>query len=60
MTGYLAVAEIDMAPAELLDLCLAENERRMAGYDPRLLRPQFIPLLVRFVRRFLRPLRNSS
>ena len=49
-----------MAPAELLDLCLAENERRMAAYDPRLLRPQFMPLLVRFVRRFLRPLRNSG
>jgi hypothetical protein len=31
-----------------------ENERRMAGYDPRLLRPQAMPRLLRFVRRFLR------
>ncbi len=60
LTGSKAVAEIDVAPGELLDLCLAENERRMAGYDPRLLRPQFMPLLVRFVRCFLRPLRNSG
>jgi hypothetical protein len=60
LTGSKAVAEIDVAPAQLLDLCLAENERRMAAYDPRLLRPQFMPLLVRFVRRFLRPLRNSG
>jgi len=55
LTGSKAVADIDIAPAGLLDLCLAENERRMAPYDPRLLRPRFVPRLVRFVRRFLRP-----
>jgi hypothetical protein len=32
----------------------------MAAYDPRLLRPQFMPLLVRFVRRLLRLRRNSA
>ena len=31
----------------------AENQRRMAGYDARLLRPQVVPHLVRFLRRFL-------
>ncbi|MGE0260629.1 MAG: ferritin-like domain-containing protein [Alphaproteobacteria bacterium] len=55
LTGSKAVADIDISPAELLELCLAENERRMAPYDPRLLRPQFVPRLVRFVSRFLRP-----
>ncbi len=60
LTGSKAVADIDIAPAELLDLCLAENERRMAAYDPRLLRPQFVPRLVRFVRRFLRPRRRHA
>ena len=55
LTGSKAVADIELAPATLLDLCLAENERRMAGYDPRLLRPQTVPRLVRFVRRFMRP-----
>ena len=54
LTGSKAVAEIDLKPAALIDLCLAENERRMAGYDPRLLRPQVVPRLGRFARRFLR------
>ncbi len=54
LTGSKAVADIDLAPAALFDLCLAENQRRMAGYDLRLLRPLVMPVLVRFVRRFLR------
>jgi hypothetical protein len=29
-------------------LCLKENDRRFAGYDPRLLRPTTVPRLVRF------------
>jgi hypothetical protein len=37
----------------LIDLCLVENERRMAGYDGRLLRPNTVPRLARLVRRFL-------
>jgi hypothetical protein len=40
--------------AELIDLCLSENDRRMSPYDPRLLRPLIVPALARFVRRFLR------
>jgi hypothetical protein len=52
MTGSGAVG-IDLKPRELVDLCLAENDRRMAGYDPRLLRPQTVPALARFVRRFV-------
>jgi hypothetical protein len=44
----------DLGAAELIDVCLAENERRFAGYDPRLLRPDFVPRLMRFARRFLR------
>jgi hypothetical protein len=54
LTGSKAVADIDLSPAALIDLCLAENERRMAGYEPRLLRPQAVPRLMRLVRRFLR------
>jgi len=38
----------------LLALCLAENDRRFAGYDERLLRPQTVPRLVRLVLRLLR------
>ena len=44
--------EVDTA--ELMDICLAENDRRLAGYDPRLLRPTTVPRLVRLARRFMR------
>ena len=54
LTGSKAVSGVDVSPADLLDTCLAENERRLSGYDPRLLRPQVMPTLVRFARRFLR------
>ncbi|MGH7002268.1 MAG: hypothetical protein ACREEA_12265, partial [Stellaceae bacterium] len=37
----------------LMGLCLAENDRRLAGYDPRLRRPNVVPRLVRFARRFM-------
>ena len=43
VTGSKAVGDIDISPAALIDLCLAENDRRMAGYDPRLLRPTVMP-----------------
>ncbi|MBW8837040.1 MAG: ferritin-like domain-containing protein, partial [Burkholderia sp.] len=52
MTGSGAVG-IDLKPRELIDLCLAENDRRMAGYDRRLLRPDTVPALARFARRFV-------
>lgn len=37
----------------LVDLCLIENDRRMAGYDPRLLRPTTVPRIARLMRRFM-------
>ena len=54
LTGSKAVADVDLSPAALIDICLAENERRLAGYDPRLLRPMVMPCFVRLIRRFLR------
>jgi hypothetical protein len=39
---------------ELIELCLAENERRMSGYDVRLLRPRLVPALARFALRFIK------
>ena len=54
MTGSKAVADVDLPLPALIDICLAENERRMAGYDSRLLRPMTVPRLVRFARRFMR------
>jgi len=41
---------VDVSARELLDVSLSENERRLAGYDSRLLRPSFVPRLVRFAR----------
>ena len=38
---------------KILGLCLAENERRMAPYDPRLRRPRLVPSLARFAYRVL-------
>lgn len=37
----------DITPREFLELCLRENERRLAPYDPRLLRPRFVPSAAR-------------
>jgi hypothetical protein len=54
LTGSKAVGAVDLSVAALIDICLAENERRLAGYDARLLRPSFVPSLMRFVRRFIR------
>jgi len=53
LTGSKAVADVDLSAAALFDLCLGENERRMAGYDERLLRPQVVPGLIRLLRRLL-------
>jgi hypothetical protein len=59
VTGSKSVG-VDIAPAELMDICLRENDRRLAGYDPRLLRPRFVPALVRLARRLLRKPRAAA
>jgi len=49
----------DIDVGELMDICLAENDRRLAQYDSRLVRPVFVPTVVRLARRFLpRPARR--
>ncbi len=53
VTGAKAVGD-DINVAQLLDLCLAENDRRMRLYDRRLLRPFAVPALARLARRFMR------
>ena len=45
------VAGDDIDVAELMQLCLEENDRRLGVYDPRLKRPKFMPFLVRLARR---------
>jgi hypothetical protein len=43
----------DLTLHGLLGRCLAENERRMAPYDARLLRPRLVPTLARLLYRLL-------
>jgi hypothetical protein len=54
VTGSKAVSGADISTTELMRICLAENDRRFAGYDQRLCRPTTMPNLVRFVLRFMR------
>jgi hypothetical protein len=54
MTGSKSVADVDISTAELMWMCLSENDRRFAGYDHRLRRPTTTPNLVRTALRFMR------
>ena len=53
LTGSQAVSDISLNPGELMRLCFAENERRFAGYDERLLRPTTMPAIARIVGKLL-------
>jgi hypothetical protein len=53
VTGAKSVGS-DINIGELIDICLAENQRRMSLYDRRLLRPALVPALARLARRFIR------
>ena len=56
--GFTAISHelmgLDVDPADLLEICLAENDRRMSGYDARLVRPHIMPLLTGIALRFMR------
>jgi hypothetical protein len=54
VSGAQSLTEGGIDVPELMSLCLAENERRFSGYDPRLLRPTTMPRLVRFALKCLR------
>lgn len=45
---------IEITLPQLMDICLAENDRRLGVYDKRLLRPMFVPRMVRLARKFMR------
>ena len=53
MTGAKSLGD-DIDVAELIDICLAENRRRMSPFDQRLLRPFAVPALAGLVRRLMR------
>lgn len=52
-TGHAAMG-FDLGIRSFIDLCQRENARRMARYDARLKRPQFIPRAMRLAHPFLR------
>lgn len=57
LTGSKAVSDMEISPLGLMAICLSENDRRFAGYDPRLLRPVTTPALARLAVRVGRLLR---
>ncbi|MDJ0950477.1 MAG: hypothetical protein QNJ94_16315 [Alphaproteobacteria bacterium] len=44
---------IDLSPGAFMDICLAEKDRRLARHDSCLIRPKFMPRLVRTARPFV-------
>lgn len=53
LKGHEAMG-IELSPRGFMEVCLAENDRRLGCYDERLLRPQFMPRLVRLALPFLK------
>jgi hypothetical protein len=53
VTGAKTVGA-DISLAGLIDVCLAENRRRMSLYNQRLIRPFAVPALARLARRIIR------
>jgi len=54
LNGSKAVSDGEINIRELMTVCLHENDRRFAGYDPRLLRPTTMPRLARLALRLFR------
>ena len=40
---------VEVTFRELAAICLAENDRRLEHYDPRLIRPRFVPSAIRLI-----------
>ncbi|HSC19071.1 MAG TPA: ferritin-like domain-containing protein [Rhizomicrobium sp.] len=51
---------LDVSLAELIEICLAQNDLRLAAYDIRLLRPKFVPWVARFAYGFMRRNERSN
>ena len=44
---------VEVSFRDMAATCLAENDRRLAPYDPRLIRPRFVPALARLALKLL-------
>ncbi len=49
MTSAQAVTPVKIGVRDLMAVCLEENDRRFAGYDPRLVRPATVPAAAKFM-----------
>ena len=54
MTGSRHLG-IDLDFRRVVAICLEENDRRLAPYDRRLIRPRFVPAVARLVLKFVNP-----
>jgi len=45
---------LDVSFKQLAQICLQENDRRLAPYDPRLIRPKLVSAAIRLALRFMR------
>jgi hypothetical protein len=45
---------VEISFGELARICLKENDRRLSPYDPRLIRPVFVPNMIRLALRFMK------
>ena len=59
LNGSHSLSEAALHPLDLMAICLSENHRRFAGYDPRLLRPTTTPFLARIAVRIGRFFRRG-
>lgn len=50
----------DINVGELIAICVAENDRRLGIYDPRLKRPRFVPFMARLALRFIGPQKKPA
>lgn len=51
MLGVKDSLDVVSSPRQFLQVCLRENDLRLAPYDPRLLRPTFVPAVARALAR---------
>ncbi len=58
MTGSQHLG-IDLDFKQVIAICLRENERRLAPYDTRLIRPRLVPALARLALKLMRSPRLS-
>ena len=50
----------DINVGELIAICVAENDRRLAPYDNRLKRPRFVPFMARMALKFIGPKKKAA